>query len=89
MSVPPWSRLSLILSLTMKGEWVIQVSTPNECRECQAVFDADRLLRDEMRYIALTQGPGAATAVLNDRLAEEHIEHEQNELKRLMGDNDE
>ena len=57
--------------------WVIQVSRPNNCPDCQKLFLDRPLLQAEMRHIALTEGPAVATMELNDRLEEEHAEHEQ------------
>ncbi|MCP4897361.1 MAG: hypothetical protein GY906_10355 [bacterium] len=60
------------------------MASPHNCPECQRLFLTRPLLRDTVRRTALLTGTLAATALVEHRLAEEHIEHEHDAEDRQL-----
>jgi len=48
---------------------------PSSCAQCKARFDKDGLLQAELKLMAVKYGASAAEAELNERYAEQHIQH--------------
>ncbi len=50
---------------------------PTSCPRCMLIFTNDSVLEAEIAHMVRTEGEGVARLELDERLAEQHTEHER------------